>query len=226
MRVVKSLVVAVFAASTLVALTPATAHAAAPVTGRLRDGTSNQVLAGERVLLRRNDGGVPGELVDSAITNAVGDYSLTPDVAGVRYFVQLVAGDYQNGFLRAGDSWFYPLGEGAQLWDPGTDVGATFAEPAFARGAVVSSTSGRAVSGVLVALRNPVTHDLIESDVTNVHGRYYLGGLTQDEYDVKLSGPSGYETGFLACYGQVVPTWGDACSHGPGRLVRARLDPV
>jgi len=64
------------------------------------------------------------------------------------------------------------------------------------------------------------TDTLLGSDVTGSEGRYRIDGLSADdeELDVRVNGRAvHYETGWVACNMKVVPSWGDACSHGQGR---------
>lgn len=204
---------------------PVTAQAAPNITGKLRDLTNGVPVAGQTIRLRANEGGVPGEILQSVVTNSVGDFAVTPPFAARKYFLQLVAGDYQGGYLGHDSQSFVRLGEEPQLWDPGTDLGSVHAYPAFMRGTVVNAATGQRVRGVVVTARDVVTLEVLEQDTTNSNGVFVMTGLNRDEYAVKLNGSSvGYETGFLGCAHGVVPAWGDACSYGTGKIGKARLD--
>lgn len=113
-----------------------------------------------------------------------------------------------------------------------TDVRATdattLAEPAtFIRGRTVNAANGNPIGGVIVTIRDVVTLEVIDKDVTDAMGAYRITGLTEEEYAIKLNGrKQGFETGFLGCGNKVVATWGEACSHGTGRLGPARMDAI
>jgi hypothetical protein len=95
----------------------------------------------------------------------------------------------------------------------------------FIRGRVVNAANGNPVAGVLVTVRDVVSLKVVAKDTTDAMGVYRVTGLTDEEYGIKLNGRrAGFETGWLACNRTVVPTWGEACSHGTGRLGPARLD--
>ena len=97
--------------------------------------------------------------------------------------------------------------------------------PTYLKGMVVNSATGAQVQGVLVTLRDPVTLDLIASDLTNASGVFRMDGLHSDEYAIKFNGSRrGYETGFGGCGHGVVPTYGEACTFAPGPVGKFRLD--
>lgn len=101
-------------------------------------------------------------------------------------------------------------------------------------GNVVDAT-GNPIQGVRVTPRDVGSlGTVMSSDRTNDRGRFRLTGITSDELGLKFNGnPVGFETGWLSCFReaagvyQVVPTWGAACSHGPGALEGpVRMDPA
>jgi Carboxypeptidase regulatory-like domain len=97
----------------------------------------------------------------------------------------------------------------------------------FMSGTVVNPDTGNPVSGVRVTLRDIDTLVVLSSDVTDASGRFRVDHLSPliDEYAVKVNGSGkGYETGYVGCGNAVVPTWGEACSQGAGRLGRIRLE--
>lgn len=100
------------------------------------------------------------------------------------------------------------------------------------KGTVVRAGNGNPVPGVLVTIRDVGDEigdlEVIASGVTNARGVYRIDVRSQDEYNIKFNGRAkGFETGFLACgnagSAAVVPTWGEACSHGDGVQPKARL---
>jgi hypothetical protein len=97
--------------------------------------------------------------------------------------------------------------------------------PTYLKGMVVNASTGAQVRGVLVTLRDPVTLDLIASDLTNDSGVFRMDGLHSDEYAIKFNGSRrGYETGFGGCGHGVVATYGEACTFAPGAVGKFRLD--
>jgi hypothetical protein len=103
----------------------------------------------------------------------------------------------------------------------GTRLGAA----TYLQGTVVNATTGNSVAGIRVTLRDVVSLDVLASDMSNASGVFRMNDLSEDEYAVKFAGArQGYETGFLGCGHGVVPTWGEACSFGTGRIGKARLE--
>jgi hypothetical protein len=97
--------------------------------------------------------------------------------------------------------------------------------PTYMKGTVVDPASGDSVRGVRVTVRDPVTLDLIGSDVTDVRGVFRIGGLHSDEYAIKFNGARrGYETGFGGCLHGVVATYPEACTFAPGAVGKFRLE--
>lgn len=113
------------------------------------------------------------------------------------------------------------------------DDAAAKAPTTIVRGKVVRAANANPVPGVLVTIRDVGDEigdlDVIGSGQTNARGVYRIEVPAQDEYNIKINGRAkGFETGFLACTGPsgtaaVVPTWGEACSHGDGLQPTARL---
>jgi hypothetical protein len=95
----------------------------------------------------------------------------------------------------------------------------------FLAGTVVDKDTGNPVSDIRVTLRDVVTHDVLAADHTNASGRYRMEDLHEDEYGIWFAGrPKAHESGYLGCGHGVVPTWGEACSFGTGRVGVARLE--
>jgi hypothetical protein len=95
----------------------------------------------------------------------------------------------------------------------------------FLAGTVVNKNTGNPVGGIKVTLRDVVTLDVLAADETNAAGRYRMDDLHEDEYGIWFAGrPKGYENGYLGCGHGVVPTWGEACSFGIGRVGVARIE--
>ena len=67
---------------------------------------------------------------------------------------------------------------------------------------------------------------LVGQDKTGPEGRFRIDGLSADdeELDVRVNGSAvHYETGWVGCNHNVVPSWGDACSYGQGRQTPFRV---
>jgi hypothetical protein len=108
----------------------------------------------------------------------------------------------------------------------GLCAGTATAAPTAMRGVVVDAATGAGVGGVTVEALDPVDLTIVAgTDVTNGRGRFRIGGLTSDEYAVYVDGSgAGYESGYLACSGDIVPTYGEACTAGTGNLGDIALD--
>lgn len=206
---------------------PPAANAADPITGQLADATgSHPAVPGMTVRLRTVTGDGPGAVVASDVTDSAGKFSLdagpTPDD---EYYVQVVAGRYQGGYI--GSDYVQPTPGYAVTWGPHASIGKIFALPAFIRGTIVSSATGDPVSGVKVTVRTS-THlfTVTDSDVTGRAGVFQVDGITcEDNCALKVNGQTkGYEVGWRGCSAQVVPTWGDACASPIGRIGKVFLD--
>lgn len=206
---------------------PPAAVAAAPITGRLVDATgAHPAVQGATVRLRTVTGDGPGVVVDTDVTDSDGKFSLdagaTPDD---EYYIQVAAGTYQGGWI--GSDYVQPTPGYAVTWGPGTAIGKIFALPAFIRGVVVNSATGRPVSGVKVTVRtSDRLFTVIDSDITGRAGVFRLNGITcEDNCALKVNGQArGYEVGWRGCSAQVVPTWGDACGSPIGNIGKVFLD--
>ena len=110
----------------------------------------------------------------------------------------------------------------------GLCAGTAVAAPTAMRGVVVDGTTGAGVGGVTVEALDPVDLTLVAgTDLTSGRGRFRIAGLTSDEYAVYVDGSgAGYESGYLSCFGEIVPTYGEACTAGPGNVGTIILDPL
>ncbi len=229
-RLIALLAVLLMAAALAVSFS-APAQAAAPITGRLVDAyNSDAPIAGVTIRLRRViDAGTAGGIITSAVTAVDGTFTLTPtDPAAAGYFVHVVAGRYQGGYVGAAPFGVKPTPAQAVMWAPGAAIGDVQAIPAFAQGQVVNAATLLPVSGVLVSARDILDRSIVlASAVTNADGRFRLNGIAVEEIALRFNGnPVGYELGFASCTHRVVPTWGAACSAGTGYLGRFHLDPL
>ncbi len=207
------------------------ANAADPLTGRLVDGTvgSHPGVANMTIQLREVTSSGVGPVVDSDVTNSTGAFSLdagpSPDD---EYYVRVVAGNYQGGYVGgASPAVVQPTPGFATTYGPHAHVGPVWANPAFIRGIVVNAATGNPVAGARVTSRDSADITTVEGlDVTNSNGVFRVTGITcEDSCALKINGSSiGYETGFRACGGTVVATWGAACASPIGRIGNVRLD--
>jgi hypothetical protein len=216
---------------TILGLSAATsAQAAGPLTGRLIDATgAHPPVAGATVRLREVTGSGPGAIVDTDTTNSTGNFALdagpSPDD---EYYVQVVPGQYQGGYVGAGSPRYVePTAGGAATWSPNAGLGNIRANPAFIKGVLIDSVTHDPVAGVKVTSRSSTDISAIEgSDITDRRGGFKITGLTcEDDCYLKFNGGSDYETGFRACNAGVVPTWGEACASPIGRIGKVRIDP-
>ncbi|WP_243059826.1 hypothetical protein [Nocardioides sp. SR21] len=206
-----------------------TAHAAGPLTGKLVDATgTHPPVAGATVRLRLVTGSGPGAIVDTDTTSSAGSFALDAGPSPEdEYYVQVVPGEYQGGYVGGGTPRFVqPTAGGALTWSADAHIGTIRANPAFIRGVLIDSVTHDPVPGVKVTSRSSTDISAIEgSDVTNRRGVFKVTGLTcEDDCYLKFNGGSAYETGFRACNGGVVPTWGAACASPIGRIGKVRID--
>ena len=229
MRRLIALLATLLTSATLAVSFATPAQAVTPLTGRLVDAYNSSLpVAGTTVRLRRVVAGAPGAIVDTAVTASNGRFSLDPlaDPAVTRYFVQVVAGRYQGGYVGTAPVGVKPTASEAVTWAPGAALGDVLTIAAFARGQVVNSRTLRLLRGVVVTARDILDQSIILSrDTTDANGRFELTGLRVEEIGLRFNGaPVGYETGYAGCSRQVVPTFGEACTFGTGRLGRFFLD--
>ena len=108
----------------------------------------------------------------------------------------------------------------------GLSAGTAVAAPGPLRGVIVDAETGAGVRGVIVKALDPVQLDLVAGvDVTNGSGRFLVPRLTGDEYAFFVDGSAaGYESGYLSCSHEIVPTYGEACTTSPGDVGAVQLD--
>ena len=105
--------------------------------------------------------------------------------------------------------------------------------PGTFKGAVVDSSTGEPLGGVIVAATDVSGAPISGlSGTTTVDGKYMITGLTSDEYGLLVTGSGvGHETGYVAHtvgpHGhEVVATWGEAGTYAPGVVGDIALDPL
>ncbi len=205
------------------------AQAAAPITGRLVDTTgSHPPVVGAKVRLRTVTESGPGAVVDTAITNANGKFSLDAGAApDDEYYVQVLPGRYQGGYVGGAPTYVQPSAGYAATYGPGAALGKIRANPAFIRGVVVDAKSKKPLRGIKVAARSHTDSWQTEgTDTTDRRGVFVITGLEcEDDCYLKVNGAAkGYEVGYRACNATVVADWGDACASPIGRIGKVRLD--
>ncbi|WP_193607705.1 hypothetical protein [Nocardioides lijunqiniae] len=226
-RPLSLLVVASLALLGAVVAGPPAAVAADPLTGRLVDSTgTHPPVVGATVRLRKVKGGEPGAVVDTDTTNGKGRFELDAGPgADDEYYVQVVPGTFQGGFV--GDGYVQPTAAGAMTYGPHAAIGKILANPAYIQGRVVNSVTKRPVRGVRVTARSANDLGQVEgADTTDRQGRFQINRLEcEDDCYLRVNGaPRGYEVGYRACDAGVVPAWGDACASPIGRVGRVFLD--
>ena len=227
-RIVPVFVLAVVAALFQVAQAPQ-ASAGAVITGRLIDYTTDDPVPGTTVRLHENSGGTPGAVIDTVTTDATGDFSLSPTSAG-DYWVEVVRNArVQGGYVSdstTGPSFVqYEFFADATLIPSGTNLGRTLDAPSFVSGIVVNAATGARLRGIQVSIREPdALGTSVGDDTTDTNGFFRIP-VFGEEWGMRVFGRSrGFENGWVGCARGVVPTWGEACAHGPGRIGRIRLD--
>lgn len=123
----------------------------------------------------------------------------------------------------------------------GTAQAGPLAEPlGTATGRVVNSVTGAPVANAAVTFTQLGTRHRW-STRTGRDGRFRIADFPIEEHALTITGPRGYESGFVGCdvnrfvgagltrhrimVKPVVPTWGEACSMGAQALGRIDLDP-
>lgn len=226
------LAVLVLGISTIVyvGISPAPAHAAAPITGTLYDYVSRLPAPGTTVQLRAlDDLGAPAAVVATGDTDATGAFSVAPpDPADDEYYVEVV-GDarIQGGWVDGRSPNYVQWAiEEAATHAPGSTLGRVWGLPSFVRGKLVNAANGNPVRNVTVDLHIANKFgDVAATDVTDLEGRFRLGPIVGEDFGLKVLGePRGFETGWRACDGTVVRTWGAACASPIGQIGRVRVD--
>ncbi|WP_151083116.1 hypothetical protein [Nocardioides cynanchi] len=90
----------------------------------------------------------------------------------------------------------------------------------FFGGRLINPATGNPVKGVTVKVFEINTDNLLGQDKSGSAGYYRIDGLSaaDEELDVRVNGSAvRYETGWVGCNHNVVPSWGDACSFPQGR---------
>lgn len=230
-RLLASLSVSLFAAGlTLVGGVPG-AEAASPVTGKLVDATGvHPAVAGATVRLRTVTEDGPGSVVASDVTASDGTFALdagaSPDD---EYYVQVVAGTYQGGFVGGDPEYVQPGPAFAMTFGPHAAIGKILANPAFISGIVVNSVTKKPVPAVKVAARSH--NDTWQTEgtaFTSRLGTFTISGLEcEDDCYLKVDGSTkSYEIGYRACNATIVADWRDACASPIGKIGKVRLDKV
>jgi len=96
----------------------------------------------------------------------------------------------------------------------------------FFAGKLVNPATGNPVKGVTVKVFRINTDTLLGQDKSGPAGRFRIDGLAaaDEELDVRVNGSAvHYETGWVGCNHNVVPTFGDACTYGQGRQTAFRV---
>ena len=229
MRRIVSVIVLAVAAALFHAVAPPPATAGAVITGQLIDFTTDDPVPGTTVRLHVNDGGTPGAVVDTETTNATGHFTLSPTTDG-DYWVEVVRNArVQGGYVSdspTGPSFVqYEFFDHATLIASGTNLGRVLDAPSFVSGVVVNAATGNRLSGIAVSIREPdALGTPVGSDTTDSNG-FFRFAVFGEEWGMRvIGGPRGFENGWVGCGRGVVPTFGEACTHGPGRIGRIRLD--
>lgn len=227
-RIVSLFVIAVLAALFNV-VAPPSATAAAPIVGQVVQYGGTPV-PGTTVNLHVDDAGVPrAEVAVSGVTDSNGEFSLTPPAPDEDYWVEVVRNNrVQGGYVKdqeTGPSYVqFDIAYAAPV-PPGTRLGRVLVAHSFISGVVVNAANGARLRGIEVSAREVGTRTVVvDSDRTNRNG-FFRMEVFGEEFDLRVFGRArGFENGWVACDRGVVPTWGEACSAGTGRIGKVRLD--
>ena len=227
-RFVSVFVIALAAALSHVAAPPQ-AHAAAAIVGQLLDYTKGTPVVGSTLQLHSNEVGAPGAVVASAVTDANGQFSITPPAADATYWVEVVRdAKVQQGWVEDqadGPSWVQFNAAAATPVAPGTALGRVFAAPSYISGVAVNAANGNRLRGIDINIREATKLAVIVgSDTTDINGFFRIP-IWGEDFGLRANGAArGFETGWRACNGTVVGTWGAACQSPIGRIGKVKLD--
>lgn len=101
-----------------------------------------------------------------------------------------------------------------------TAQGETARRAGFFAGRLIDPATGDPVGGVTVKVFRINTDTLLGRTRSGPAGRFRIDGLpdSEEELDVRVNGSAvDYETGWVGCAHNVVPSWAAACSFGQGR---------
>jgi hypothetical protein len=90
----------------------------------------------------------------------------------------------------------------------------------FFAGRLINPATGNPVKGATVKVFEINTDNLLGQDKSGSAGYFRIDGLSAAdvELDVRVNGSAvHFETGWVGCNHNVVPSWGDACSFPQGR---------
>jgi hypothetical protein len=96
----------------------------------------------------------------------------------------------------------------------------------FFAGRLVNPATGNPVKGATVKVFEINTDNLLGQDKSGSAGYFRIDGLSaaDEELDVRVNGSAvNYETGWVGCHHNVVPSWGAACSFPQGRQTPFKL---
>jgi hypothetical protein len=96
----------------------------------------------------------------------------------------------------------------------------------FFSGKLVNPATGNPVKGVTVKVFRINTDHLLGQDKSGAAGRFRIDGLLaeDEELDVRVNGSAvHYETGWVGCNHNVVPSFGDACTFPQGHQTPFRV---
>jgi hypothetical protein len=227
MRRMLSLLVLAVVAALFSVVAPPPATAGAVITGTVIQ-YGGAPVPGTTVRLHADEAGAPGAVIDTTTTNADGEFVLSPTI-DADHWVEVVRNSMvQGGYVSdapTGPSWVQEDPANATPVTPGTALGRVLALPSFISGVVVNAANGNRLRGIAVNIRE-VTHlsAIVGSDTTDTNGFFRIPIFGED-FALRLNGSArGFETGWRACDGTVVPSWGAACQSPIGRIGRVKLD--
>lgn len=225
-RIVSVLVLAVVAAL-LHAVVPPQATAGAVISGQIVQ-YGGALVPGTTVRLHADDGGAPGAIVDTEVTDAEGRFTLSPTL-DTDHWVEVVRNNkVQGGFVsdsESGPSYVQFDATYATPITPGTALGRVLDAPSFISGVVVNAANGNRLRGISVSTRDVTALGVVlHSDATDLNGFFRIP-IWGEDFGLRVNGTArGFENGWRACNATVVPTWGAACQSPIGRIGRVKLD--
>ncbi|MCW2787284.1 MAG: hypothetical protein JWP74_3801 [Marmoricola sp.] len=98
--------------------------------------------------------------------------------------------------------------------------------PSYFSGKLINPANGHPVKGATVRVFRINTDILLGSDVSDKYGKFRINRLSaaDEELDVRVNGRAvHYETGWVGCAHNVVPSFGAACTFSHGHQTPFKL---
>lgn len=205
---------------------PAGAGEIAPISGRLVAWDRTPIAnASVRLTTLTSKGDI-----GSATTDEDGRFSINPTFLSENGYEVHIDADrrIQGGEVadQGSNRAVQFVGTDGDDYPAGTGLGRIYTTPSFVSGRLVNAANGKPVRRVVVRLRGIFPPRVtVVTDRTGANGRFRLDGFIGEDFGFYADGgPRGFENGWRACNGAVVPTWGLACQSPLGAIGKVRIE--